>query len=122
MKLLLILLLSFQLQAQDSWKFEADKQLHYEVSAILSFTTSLIASSDGHKIQYMKRAMIVGVSVGLGAGLLKECFDKARGGNFSGYDLGYDILGTATGLGLTYLIVKISNHHNKKKEYQQLKL
>lgn len=45
-----------------------------------------------------------GAGLGLGVGLGKEIYDAGRGGRFSSKDLVWDAVGTATGLGLSWLI------------------
>jgi uncharacterized protein YfiM (DUF2279 family) len=47
---------------------------------------------------------ISGAGLGMGVGLGKEVYDAGRGGRFSSKDLVWDAVGTATGLGLSWLV------------------
>lgn len=40
----------------------------------------------------------MGLVLGITAGIVKELWDKHRGGKFDMYDLGADLLGTITGV------------------------
>jgi len=41
---------------------------------------------------------IAGLTAGITIGVLKECWDKYRGGKFDLWDLGADVLGTVLGV------------------------
>lgn len=84
----------------DPW-FGRDKALHFGLSMGLSATGYGlgVGSLDGRAW-----GLLVGGSVGLGAGLLKEAADLAGLGHPSWKDLAWDVAGVAIGLGIALCI------------------
>lgn len=86
--------------SDDPW-FGRDKALHFGLSMGLSATGYGlgVGSLDGRAW-----GLLVGGSVGLGAGLLKEGADLAGLGHPSWKDLAWDLAGVAVGLGIALCI------------------
>lgn len=74
--------------------FAQDKQLHMGGCFVLSSITSAIVYK---KTRNRKRAIITGLAVGIGAGLLKEIYD-IKYGDPSIDDLIADIIGSTAGV------------------------
>jgi hypothetical protein len=53
-------------------KIAQDKKTHFTVSLIITLFVGLIFASDGHEINTIGRGIIVGMSVGIGATLIKD--------------------------------------------------
>lgn len=84
----------------DPW-FGRDKALHFSVSAGLAgagYGATAALSDD------VRWRVPVGASVALGAGVAKELYDLTGRGDASWRDLTWDVIGTATGLGIAWLI------------------
>ena len=84
----------------DPW-FGRDKALHFGASAALALggygATALGTDDVGHRLG-------VAAAVALGAGITKEIVDHATGGDPSLRDLTWDVLGTASGLLVAWLL------------------
>ncbi|EAU65157.1 conserved hypothetical protein [Stigmatella aurantiaca DW4/3-1] len=84
----------------DEW-FGPDKPKHFGATLGLAGVGygagALLFESPGAR-------WLSGAGLGLGVGLGKEFYDLGRGGRFSSKDLVWDMVGTATGLGLAWLI------------------
>lgn len=89
--------------SRDEW-FAQDKALHYSVSAGLAGVGyaggALLFEAPGAR-------WLTGAGVALGAGVAKELYDAGRGSFFSFKDLTWDVLGTATGLGLSWAVDRL---------------
>jgi putative lipoprotein len=87
-------------QEGDPW-FARDKALHFGASAGLTLTgytaTALATPDPGHRLG-------VASALALGAGIGKEIADRYTGGDPSLRDLTWDVLGTASGLLVAWLI------------------
>ncbi len=87
-------------QAPDRW-LGRDKALHFGVSAALAgggyAATAALTPAERPRLW-------VGGGVALGAGVVKEIADRYTGGTPSWRDLGWDALGTATGLAVAWLL------------------
>ncbi len=86
---------------EDPW-FGRDKALHFGATFVIAgggYGIGALAGMEG----YTPR-LILGGSLGLGAGLGKEAIDLAGYGDPSYKDLVWDVAGTAVGLGLSALI------------------
>jgi putative lipoprotein len=86
--------------SQDDW-FGRDKALHFGVSAGLAGAGyaggALLFDEPGAR-------WLTGAGVALTAGVGKELYDAGRGSFFSFKDLTWDVVGTATGLGLSWAV------------------
>ena len=91
------------LAPQDDW-FGQDKLLHFGVSAGLAG-----AGYTGGALLFEapQARWLTGAGVALGAGLGKELYDAGRGSIFSFKDLTWDVLGTATGLTLSWAVDRL---------------
>ncbi|WP_199243170.1 hypothetical protein [Vitiosangium sp. GDMCC 1.1324] len=92
-----------EIPSRDDW-FGRDKALHYSVSAGLAG-----AGYAGGALLFEapEARWLTGAGVALGAGVAKELYDAARGSFFSVKDLTWDVLGTATGLGLSWAVDRL---------------
>jgi putative lipoprotein len=84
----------------DPW-FGRDKALHFSVSVGLaggSYGAAAAVSDD------RRWRLPAGASVALGAGVAKELYDLTGRGDASWRDLTWDVIGTAIGLGIAWLI------------------
>jgi putative lipoprotein len=91
----------------DPW-FGRDKALHFTISAGLASAgygvTAAIADDRAWRLP-------VGATVALAAGVGKELYDLTGRGDASWRDLTWDVLGTATGLGVAWLIDHLVHLH-----------
>lgn len=92
-----------EVHSGDDW-FGQDKALHYGVSVGLAG-----AGYAGGALLFEEpeARWLTGAGVALGAGLAKELYDAGRGSFFSYKDLTWDVLGTATGLVLSWAIDRL---------------
>jgi hypothetical protein len=82
--------------------------LHYTISTAISFTSCRLLTLYYPEMTLTNKYMIstgVGVLVGVG----KEVFDANSGKHFDFIDIGFDLLGIATGLVLHYYIFDKKN-------------
>ncbi|QRN94785.1 hypothetical protein JRI60_37580 [Archangium violaceum] len=95
-----------EIPSTDDW-FGRDKALHYSVSAGLAG-----AGYTGGALLFEEPGArwLTGAGLALGAGVGKEVYDAWRGSFFSFKDLTWDVLGTATGLGLSWAIDRLFFH------------
>lgn len=91
------------LASGDDW-FGQDKALHYGLSVGLAG-----AGYAGGALLFEapEARWLSGAGVALGAGVAKELYDAGRGTYFSFKDLTWDVLGTATGLGLSWAVDRL---------------
>lgn len=91
-----------RVQAADSdpW-FAHDKYLHGSVSAALSLTGYAAASSTTTDLRWR---FGTGAALALTAGVGKELLDLGGPGDASWRDLTWDVVGTATGLAIAYML------------------
>ncbi|QSQ24094.1 hypothetical protein JY651_03710 [Pyxidicoccus parkwayensis] len=85
----------------DEW-FGTDKAKHFAVCTVLAG-----AGYGGGALLFdaPSARWITGAGLAMGAGLVKELYDTRSGGSgFSVKDLTWDAVGTATGLGVAYLV------------------
>lgn len=100
--LLLVLLAATSARAApgDDWLGQ-DKARHFGVTLVLGGggygAGALVFEST-------QARLLTGAALGLGVGLGKELYDSGRATGFSGKDLAWDAVGTATGLALAWLI------------------
>jgi len=84
----------------DPW-LGRDKALHFGLSAAIASAgygaTALATPQRGPRI-------VVGGSLALAAGVGKEVWDAWGAGDASARDLAWDVVGTATGLGVAWLV------------------
>ncbi len=87
----------------DDW-FGQDKALHYGVSVGLAG-----AGYAGGALLFdtPEARWLSGAGVALGAGVAKELYDAGRGSFFSFKDLTWDVLGTASGLALSWAVDRL---------------
>lgn len=120
MRTLLLLLLAFNVTAQDTWQFAADKQKHFIAGSVISMVTTSVLN--GYKPT--KQALLIGFSTGVGAGVLKEGFDALGYGTSSHQDLAYAIMGagvgTLVGYGLSEFSKRIDKRATQKREFKKL--
>src|SRR4051812_46076590 len=84
----------------DPW-FGRDKALHFTASASLAavaYAGASLATDD------RPTRVAAGVTVALGAGLLKEAWDLTGHGDASWRDLTWDVIGTTTGVLFAYAV------------------
>lgn len=98
----LVLLVSATASAQPRDDlFGRDKALHFAVSAGIAGggygATALFTPDE-------RPRLVIGGGVALLAGIGKEIADRYTGGHPSWRDLGWDVVGTATGLGVGLLV------------------
>jgi putative lipoprotein len=81
--------------------FGRDKALHFAASAGIA-----LGGYGGTALLTEQRSprLVVGGSLALLAGIAKEISDRYTGGDPSWRDLGWDVIGTATGVTLAYTI------------------
>jgi putative lipoprotein len=95
-----------EIASRDDW-FAQDKALHFGVSAGLAGAGyaggALLFDAPGTR-------WLTGAGVALGAGIGKELYDAGRGSFFSFKDLTWDVVGTATGLGLSWAVDRLLFH------------
>ncbi len=87
----------------DRW-FAHDKALHFGGSALLA--------AGGYAAAYVATErpslrLTIGASTAVTIGVGKEILDHYTGGQPSGRDLAWDVLGTATGLGIAWLVERL---------------
>jgi putative lipoprotein len=99
-----------EIPSRDDW-FGQDKALHYGVSAGLAGAGyaggALLFDEPGAR-------WLTGAGLALGAGVGKEVYDAWRGSFFSFKDLTWDVLGTATGLALSWAIDRLFFHPGRE--------
>jgi putative lipoprotein len=87
-------------QARDPW-FGRDKALHYGAS----FTLALGGYALGAQLSAREPPrLLAGSLLSLSLGVAKEVADRYTGGHPSWRDLGWDVLGTASGLTVAWLL------------------
>jgi putative lipoprotein len=95
-----------EIPSRDDWLGQ-DKALHFSVSAGLAGAGyaggALLFDAPGAR-------WLTGAGVALGAGIGKELYDAGRGSFFSFKDLTWDVVGTATGLGLSWAVDRLFFH------------
>ncbi|MDC0714541.1 hypothetical protein POL68_39200 [Stigmatella sp. ncwal1] len=89
----------------DEW-FGPDKPKHFGATLGLA---GLGYGAGALLFESPRARWLSGAGLGLGVGLGKEFYDLGRGGRFSSKDLVWDAVGTATGLGLAWLIDALLN-------------
>jgi putative lipoprotein len=87
-------------RAADDW-FGRDKALHFAASAGIA-----LGGYGGAALFTADRPprLVTGGGLALAAGIAKEISDRYTGGDPSWRDLGWDVIGTATGLTVAYMI------------------
>ncbi|HYO51223.1 hypothetical protein [Archangium sp.] len=92
-----------EIPSRDDW-FGQDKALHYGISVGLAG-----AGYAGGALLFdaPEARWLTGAGVALGAGVAKELYDAGRGSFFSFKDLTWDVLGTATGLALSWAVDRL---------------
>jgi putative lipoprotein len=88
---------------QDPW-FGQDKALHFAASSGLAAGGYGVGAVAG---QPTWARFAIGGSVAMGAGIAKEVWDMQGHGDPSWRDVTWDVLGTAAGLGLAYLVDRL---------------
>jgi putative lipoprotein len=84
----------------DPW-FGRDKALHFSFSAAIAIGGYGVASVVTDNWRWR---LLSGGASGLAAGVGKEALDASGSGDASWRDLTWDVIGSATGLGLAFLI------------------
>jgi len=93
---ILLLCISVSLYAED-YHFEKDKKRHFAISAAMGSATGLYLEKNYKSYSYNKK-IILGTSIALVPGILKELSDAQEKNNrFSRADLFYDFLGSLSG-------------------------
>ncbi|MFL5354969.1 YfiM family protein [Archangium sp.] len=92
-----------EIPSRDDW-FGPDKALHFSVSAGLA---GVGYAGGALLFEAPEARWLTGAGVALGAGVAKELYDAGRGSFFSAKDLTWDVLGTATGLGLSWAVDRL---------------
>jgi putative lipoprotein len=97
---------------RDDW-FGRDKALHFGVSVGLAGAGyaggALLFEEPGAR-------WLTGAGVSLTAGVGKELYDAGRGSFFSFKDLTWDVVGTATGLGLSWAVDRLLSSASRTSE------
>ena len=89
--------------ARDDW-LGRDKALHYSVSVGLAGAGYV---GGAFLFDAPEARLLTGAGVALGAGVAKELYDAGRGSFFSWKDLTWDVLGTATGLAVSWTVDRL---------------
>jgi putative lipoprotein len=89
--------------AADEW-FGSDKPLHFGASAGIAYTGHLFTQPFA---EGPVAPLGVGGGVALLAGALKELHDELGGEGASARDVVWDVLGTATGVALGWLVMEV---------------
>jgi putative lipoprotein len=89
--------------APDRW-FGEDKLLHFGASCGIAYTVELWTQPF---VEGAVAPLVVGGAVSLGAGVLKELYDRSLGRPISARDLVWDALGVVTGLALGWLVLEL---------------
>lgn len=102
-QVLLIVLLA----ASSAWGAPGDDWLGQDKAR--HFGVTLVLGGGGYGagalvFESTQARLLTGAALGLGVGLGKELYDAGRPTGFSGKDLAWDAVGTATGLALAWLI------------------
>lgn len=81
--------------------FERSAFLHFAASAELASNGYVLgaAFSDDRRVR-----LASGAALALTAGVAKELYDLSAHGDFSWRDIGWDVIGTATGLLISWLV------------------
>lgn len=89
--------------APDRW-FGEDKLLHFGASCGIAYTVELWTRPF---VEGAVPPLVVGGAVSLGAGVLKELYDRSLGRPISARDLVWDAIGVVTGLALGLLVLEV---------------
>jgi putative lipoprotein len=92
--------------AQDDW-FGRDKALHFGATFVLARGGYAAGAALSREPVV---PFVAGATVAMGAGIAKELYDHASGGDASLRDLTWDAVGTATGLVTAWLIDRFLVH------------
>lgn len=88
----------------DPW-FARDKALHFGATFVLaSGAYGVTAVTTGQETPRPRLCAIVGASLAMTAGVAKEGLDLAGPGDASWRDLTWDVVGTATGVAVAWLL------------------
>lgn len=99
----MLLLVSETALAEDQL-FGKDKAYHFGATALIasgSYAVTAALTSD----RFWRLGM--GTAAGLSAGVAKEAWDALGHGDPSNKDLAWDVLGTAAGVGVAYLLDRL---------------
>lgn len=109
MKTVILILLCFQLSAQDSWKPAKDKYLHFGVGFTIGATTTFIAKKHPFIWSLATTSVIAGG---------KELYDATGKGTPSLADFTYTMVGGIAGTTATYFIRKAFIKKQKQPTFQ----
>lgn len=91
------------ISSRDDW-LGRDKALHYGLSVGLA---GVGYAGGALLFEAPEARWLSGAGVALGAGVAKELYDAGRGSFFSFKDLTWDVLGTASGLALSWAVERL---------------
>ena len=112
--MLFALLICFSTQAQDTWEFKTDKQLHLIVGGGVSYVVGDLISKKERFTDFDRLVLPIATSIFIGAG--KETYDLySKSGNPSLHDFGYTVLGGVIGSLAKYGIDKLITKKEKVK-------
>lgn len=88
---------------------QTDSRPWFERSAFLHFAASAEIATNGYTLgaafwKDPRARLTSGAVLSLTAGFAKELYDLAAGGDFSWRDIGWDVVGVATGLVISWLV------------------
>ena len=117
--LIVFILISLNLSAQDSWRFTRDKKMHFLAGGgVAMITYSPIAFQDLENPNPL-RGLLYSVYIGTGVNLAKELYDLTGLGHASIQDVVYGTTGAVVGgltvFGITNGVLAIRKHIKKKK-------
>ena len=116
---ILVALVHFKSQAQETFSFVNDKQLHYAVGATFGATFTQITLNRGQYKNF--ETIVVPQMVMVFIGMGKESIDFTFGtGHFCWYDIAYNQLGCLTGSLVTYGIQKVKEKNSRRKYQKKL--
>jgi hypothetical protein len=115
MKTILILLLAFNLTAQESWKFTDDKKAHLNATAMMSFLVVPAVAYDDQQNPKPLKGFLYGCAFGASVNILKETYDMTGRGTPSVQDLTYGVLGGVIGSAIGFGVIKLIQVAEKKR-------
>lgn len=91
----------------------------FERSAFLHFAASAELATNGYVLgaafsEDRRVRLASGAALALTAGVAKELYDLSAHGDFSSRDIGWDVIGTATGLLISWLVDRFLFGHRDR--------
>jgi len=97
----------------DTWRFTADKQMHFMAGVGISYVSADLMRNKNRFSDFDRVAVPIFASVIIGAG--KEVYDlHSKKGNPSMHDFGYTVIGGVIGSFAKYGIDKLLEHRRNR--------